>query len=467
MMNMLNQKSFIVVIAASSLMLGCVSKPLKQDDVLNLALGKTELLPQWSSQFKSGKFDEETLGFPLDPKLQKLIEEAIVNNLDLRQARARVEQSKGVLAATSGQRLPNIGIAAQAGTSTLPTATAGISGGGLIASWELDLWGKIGSASNASESRFNATDLDRVYAQQSIAAGVIKSWIAITEAKQQVNLYQSLVQFSKNQNQLLIQGERVGRNSQQDVSINAANIDIYQNQLLVFQTQLNQAKRSLEILLGRYPAAEIDASNQFPKPVEEIPAGIPSEILTRRPDVLSAQQKYNAAFYDTEEAKRARLPSLKLNAGVAYIGESALLLSSGINNPITNVTGQLLFPLFMGGQLQANQDIKTAKQEEVLAQYAKVSLNAFSEVEYALDNDKKLKLRQDSLESQVNNMQKALDFERNKFQVGKSDQFQVLQQEIVLANVQSNLNRLSSERLINRVSLHQALGGHFMNGVTP
>ena len=64
-------------------------------------------------------------------------------------------------------------------------------------------------------------------------------------------------------------------------------------------------------------------------------------------------------------------------------------------------------------------------------------------------------------------MQKALDFERNKFQVGKSDQFQVLQQEIVLANVQSNLNRLSSERLINRVSLHQALGGHFMNGVTP
>ena len=238
-------------------------------------------------------------------------------------------------------------------------------------------------------------------------------------------MYQSLVQFSKNQNQLLIQGERVGRNSQQDVSINAANIDIYQNQLLVFQTQLNQAKRSLEILLGRYPAAEIDASNQFPKPVEEIPAGIPSEILTRRPDVLSAQQKYNAAFYDTEEAKRARLPSLKLNAGVAYIGESAILLSSGINNPITSLTGQLLFPLFMGGQLQANQEIKTAKQEEVLAQYAKVSLNALSEVEYTLDNDRKLKGRQEALESQVSHMQKALEYERKKYQVGKSDYFQV------------------------------------------
>ena len=465
-MNM-NQKSFIVLIVASSFLFGCTSNPPKKDDVLNLALGKTEVLPQWSSQFTSGKFDEEALGFSLDAKLQSLIKEAINNNLDLRQARARVEQSKGVLAATSGQRQPNIGIGAQAGTSTIPTATSGISGAGLIASWELDVWGKIASASNASEARLNATDLDRVYAQQSIAASVIKSWIAITEASQQVNLYQNLVNFAKNQNQLLIQGEKVGRNSQQDVNLNAANIDSYQNQLLAYQTQLNQAKRSLEILLGRYPAAEIEASQKFPQPILDIPAGIPSEILSRRPDVLAAQQKYNAAFYDTEEAKRARLPSLKLSAGVAYIGESALLLSSGINNPITSVTGQLLFPLFMGGQLQANQDIKTAKQEEVLAQYAKVSLNAFSEVEYALDNDKKLKLRQDSLESQVNNMQKALDFERNKFQVGKSDQFQVLQQEIVLANAQSNLNRLSSERLMNRVSLHQALGGHFMNGVTP
>lgn len=458
----MNQRGFISAVLASGLLLACASDPPKQNDVLNLALGKTDVLPQWSSSFSAGKFDELTLGFPIDAQLRKLIQEGITNNLDVRMARTRVDQARGVLTATSGKSLPTVGLGGQLGTSTIPTATSGISGGGLIATWELDLWGRIASASSAAEARANATDLDRFYAQQAVAAGVIKSWIAITEAQQQVALSQKLLDYAKKQNQLTMQGERVGRNTAQDVSLSATTVDVYQNQMITYQTQLNQAKRSMEILLGRYPAAEIHATDTFPSPITEIPAGIPSEILTRRPDVLAAQQRYNAAFYDTAEAKRARLPSLKLNAGVAYIGDSAILLSSGINNPVTSLTGQLFAPIFMGGQLEANQNIKTAKQEEVLAQYAKTSLNALSEVEYTLDNDKKLKDRQTAVQSQMNHLGQVVGFEQKKYQLGKSDQYQLLQQEIALANTQSNLIKISSERLMNRVSLHQALGGHFI-----
>jgi len=460
-----NQRGFISAVLASGLLLACASDPPKQSDVLNLALGKTDVLPQWSSSFSAGKFDELTLGFPIDAQLRKLIQEGITNNLDVRMARTRVDQARGVLTATSGKSLPTVGLGGQLGTSTIPTATSGISGGGLIATWELDLWGRIASASSAAEARANATDLDRFYAQQAVAAGVIKSWIAITEAQQQVALSQKLLDYAKKQNQLTMQGERVGRNTAQDVSLSATTVDVYQNQMITYQTQLNQAKRSMEILLGRYPAAEIHATDTFPSPITEIPAGIPSEILTRRPDVLAAQQRYNAAFYDTAEAKRARLPSLKLNAGVAYIGDSAILLSSGINNPVTSLTGQLFAPIFMGGQLEANQNIKTAKQEEVLAQYAKTSLNALSEVEYTLDNDKKLKDRQTAVQSQMNHLGQVVGFEQKKYQVGKSDQYQLLQQEISLANTQSNFIKISSERLMNRVSLHQALGGHFIQEI--
>ena len=461
----MNQRGFISAVLASGLLLACASDPPKQNDVLNLALGKTDVLPQWSSSFSAGKFDELTLGFPIDAQLRKLIQEGITNNLDVRMARTRVDQARGVLTATSGKSLPTVGLGGQLGTSTIPTATSGISGGGLIATWELDLWGRIASASSAAEARANATDLDRFYAQQAVAAGVIKSWIAITEAQQQVALSQKLLDYAKKQNQLTMQGERVGRNTAQDVSLSATTVDVYQNQMITYQTQLNQAKRSMEILLGRYPAAEIHATDTFPSPITEIPAGIPSEILTRRPDVLAAQQRYNAAFYDTAEAKRARLPSLKLNAGVAYIGDSAILLSSGINNPVTSLTGQLFAPIFMGGQLEANQNIKTAKQEEVLAQYAKTSLNALSEVEYTLDNDNKLKDRQTAVQSQMNHLGQVVGFEQKKYQVGKSDQYQLLQQEISLANTQSNFIKISSERLMNRVSLHQALGGHFIQEI--
>ncbi len=458
-------KSFIVSIVASGLLLACVSDPPKQSDMLQLALGKTDVLPQWSSGFSPGKFDELTLGFPLDAQLKKLIQDALVNNLDIRMARTRVDQARGVLTAISGTRLPNIGLGGQLGTSTIPTATSGISGAGLVANWELDLWGRIASASGASQSRVEASELDRVYVQQVIAANVIKSWIAISEAMQQVALSESLLNYAKKQNQYLLQGEKVGRNSAQDVSINAASIDIYQNQLITYQYQLNQAKRAMEILLGKYPAAQIDANNVFPNPITEIPAGIPSEIIARRPDVLAAQQRYNAAFYDVEEAKKARLPSLKISGGVGYIQDSAITLSSGINNPISSLTGSIFVPLFMGGQLKANQEIKTAKQEEVLGQYARASLNALSEVEATLDNDLKLKNRQNALASQTNHMAKSVDYEQQKYRVGKSDHFQVLQQEIVLANTKSNLIKISGDRLRNRVDLHQSLGGRFIEDV--
>jgi len=464
-MTMSNYRGFIVSIVASGLLVACASPPPRQSDVLSLALGKTDVLPQWSSGFSAGKFDELTLGFPLDAELKKLIQDALVNNLDVRIARTRVDQARGVLSAVSGTRLPNVGIGGQVGTSTIPTATSGISGAGLVANWEIDVWGRIASASGASQSRVEASELDRVYVQQVVAANVIKSWIAISEAKQQVALSESLLDYANKQNQYLVQGERVGRNSAQDVSINAASIDLYQNQLITNQYQLNQAKRAMEILLGRYPAAQIDASNTFPNPITEIPAGIPSEIIARRPDVLATQERYNAAFYDVEEAKKARLPSLKITGGVGYIQDSAITLSSGISNPISSLTGSIFVPLFMGGQLKANQDIKTAKQEEVLGQYAKASLNALSEVEATLDNDLKLKNRQSALASQTNHMAKSVEYEQQKYRVGKSDQFQVLQQEIMLANTKSNLIKISADRLRNRVDLHQSLGGHFIEDV--
>jgi NodT family efflux transporter outer membrane factor (OMF) lipoprotein len=459
-------KGIIVAIVASGLLLACASDPPKRNDVLNLALGKTDVLPQWGSEFSVGKFDELTLGFPLDPQLKKLIQDAIINNMDIRVARSRVDQSRGVLAAVSGTRLPNVGIGGQLGTSTIPTSTSAISGVGLIANWEIDIWGRVASAAGASQARVEASELDRVYTQQIIAASVIKSWIAVSEAKQQVALSQNLLAYAKKQNEYMVQGEKVGRNSAQEVSLNAAAIDMYQNQLITYQTQLNQAKRSMEILLGRYPSAQLDASHDYPSPITEIPAGIPAEIIARRPDVLAAQQRYNAAFFDVEDAKRARLPAIRLSGGVGYIDESAITLASGINNPISSLTGSIFAPLFMGGQLQANQDIKTAKQAEVLAQYAKVSLTALSEVEYTLDNDRKLKDRQTAMTSQTNHMNKALTFEQQRFQVGKSDQFQVLQQEIMLANTKTNLIKISADRLRNRVDLHQALGGHFIEEVS-
>lgn len=449
-------------LALAALLTACAApQPLPQSDLLPLALGQTTVPADWKHAQTPGQFDAQTLGFAFTPELKQLISEAQQHNTDLRLAASRVAQSRAALKSASGSNMPAVGLGAQGGISALPTSGTGTSGVALVVNWEVDLWGRARSEIAAADARLQSAQLDARYAQEAIAAAVVRAWLATSEAQQQLRLADDMVRLSEKQWQLRVSSQQIGRDSVQDVAYAEAALASYRNQQAQSALALNRSQRALEILLGRYPAADIVAAEQFPQATWQLPAGLPSELMNRRPDVMAAEHRFRAAFLDVAAAKRARYPSITLVGGGGHVTDSAYLLNQDLENPLWALTGQFMAPLFTGGQLKAAVRVKNAKQEEAVANYAKATLNALNEVEDALANDENLALRQQALADQVAALQKSIRFTEDMIRNGRANQYQLQEQQLNLATVQASQLHLLGERLGNRVALHQALGGHF------
>lgn len=298
-----------------------------------------------------------------------------------------------------------------------------------------------------------------MYARQSLAAAVVKAWLAAVEAQRQIALSRSLLNLAEQQLSLMQLGRKVGRNSEQDLVVNQLAVKNYRNQIIQSEQAANSAQRALELLLGRYPAAEISVAGNLPTLDSPIPAGLPSDLVERRPDVRAAENRFRAAFYRVEVAKKAKLPSIALTGGVAVVDNDLLELQDSLENPIWGLTGSFLAPIFTNGALDADIEIKTQQQQESTLVYAKTVLNALDEVEGSLYNEQKLADSYALVQAQVADQQRIVDLERIQVKVGNSNQYQLYQQQMSLASNQIALLRLHNERLIQRVNLHLALGG--------
>ncbi len=449
-----------VALAIALALSGCaVSNAPSQAELAEQALTNVTQPANWRFAKTAGDFDAEALGFNLPPELIGLIKEAQEHNPDLRITAARVAQAQAALTAAGASLLPMIGIGGQAGASPMPTSSLSVDGLALVANWELDLWGKTRSGEAAAKANSLAAELDALYARQSLAAAVVKSWLAAVEAQRQIAISRSLVNFAEQQLALMQVGQKVGRNSQQEILLNQLAVKNYRNQILQSEQASNSAQRALELLLGRYPSAEIAVASNLPSVPTPIPAGLPSDLVERRPDVRAAENRFNAAFYQVEVAKKAKLPSISLTGGVAMLDNELLELQDSLENPVWGLTGSFLAPIFTNGALDSQVEIKTQQQKESAVLYAKTMLDALNEVEGGLYNEQKLSDRYTLVQAQVADQQRIVDLERIQVKVGNSNQYQLYQQQMSLASNQLALLRLHNERLIQRVNLHLALGG--------
>ena len=453
----------ISVAAVSTLLFtlpGCaILNPPDRTELTQQALAETALPAVWKFAKTPGEFDAETLGFELPEELAALIREGQANNPDLRLAATRVEQSRIAVKAAGASLVPALGVGMQAGESAIPSSSLAMNGLALIASWEIDVWGKTRSAQAASKEQLISAELDTLYARQSIAAGVVKAWLAAVEANRQILLAQEMLTLSEKQLALIQVGQKVGRDTQHDVVTNQIAVKNSRNQLLQSEQSLNASKRALEILVGRYPAAEIGVASNLPTEITPIPTGLPSDLAERRPDLKAAESRFRAAFYNVEVAKKAKLPSISLMAGLGVVDNNLLVLQKDLQNPVWGVTGRVLAPLFTGGALEAQVEVKTAQQQEATVQYAKTMLNALNEIEGGLYADQMLADRYSLLNAQLADQQTILELQRVQVKVGKGNMYQLQQQQISLASSKMSLLRLQNERLIQRVNLHLALGG--------
>jgi outer membrane protein TolC len=191
-----------------------------------------------------------------------------------------------------------------------------------------------------------------------------------------------------------------------------------------------------------------------------VPAGLPSELLERRLDVAAAERRVASAFYLVGEAQAARLPRIALTASVSSITSDLVFLKDR-ENPAWSAGGNLVLPLFQGGALAAQVDVRTAEQKAAVADYGRIGSRVFTEVENALSANFNLAQRVPVLESSVAENERALELAQIRYRVGTTDQRAVQQQLLATSAARSVLTRAVSERLVQRVNLHLALGGSF------
>jgi len=261
--------------------------------------------------------------------------------------------------------------------------------------------------------------------------------------------------------------QRVGSGSGTDVAIATANLGV-QRDVLIQAGYAHQASvRALELLLGRYPAAELQARPDLPPLPGPVPTGLPLQMLERRPDLVAAERRVAAAFNRVGQSKAAQLPNIRLTGNVGYLDSEVLQLRSDYQNPTAGAGLKLVAPVYTGGALQAQTALLTAQQREAVAQYARLALRAIGDVETVLATGRMLAEREQMLNAVIVDQARALDLTQTSYRVGKIDLRNVEQQQTSLDTARMQLLRVRGEQLSQRVALHLSLGGSFGEPVQP
>jgi multidrug efflux system outer membrane protein len=435
-------------------------KPPEAAEIRQEAMPTLQVPPQWTAAgAAAGTVPDNWLVTFRDDQLTAAVVEAIAHNADLRVGAARVEQAL-LYAKLAGARLyPSVDLLARGG-GKMSGDNSGLTGAALNVTWELDLWGRVRYGRAAASADAASAQADFEYARQSIAALVAKSWFMVVEAGLQAEIARGTIRDDEELVRLAETRSKVGVGNDEDVYVARASLGADRDNLRQIELAREQAIRALEIILGRYPAAAAKVTPQLPGQPDAVPAGLPSELLERRPDVRAAERRVAAAFNRIHESRAARLPAIALTTGVSTISSDLFVLQSR-DNPIWNLGANLMAPIFRGGALKTQVEIRTAEQKQAIAAYASVGVRAFSEVENALSAEIAAREREQILAQTLADSQRALEIVRTQFKVGSTDLRFVTQRQLALNASQAGLLRMQTEQRVQRVNLHLALGGSF------
>ncbi|MFO1398108.1 MAG: TolC family protein [Burkholderiales bacterium] len=455
---------FGLALAAATAIGGCaLTTPPDHDAIVRGVLPKTTAIPPaWQAQAANAAVADDWLKSFNDPTLQALVAEAITNNRDLAQAAERVRIAQQAVIVVGAQLLPQVGAVLGARTThdedhdgnfDTTLAYAGVA-------WELDVWGRLRAQRAAAEAGASATALDYAYARQSLAATVAKAWYLASEARQQLALAERAVGVYAELLDLVKTRRAAGKDSDLDVVNVSAYLDSARAQVEVAREAYGEARRALEVLLGRYPAAEVEAAAAFPALPPSVAAGVPASLLERRPDLAAAEQQVLAAFRRQESAKLALLPDLSISLVGGRLGDQ-VLSTLRLNPWLVSAAIGVSIPIYEGGALQAKVEIATARQAQAVAAYGVSALVAFREVENALANERLLAKRLPFEEGALASRTEAVRIARIQYVAGRRDLLWVSNLQTGQIATQADVIRVRGLQRANRIQLHLALGGSF------
>ena len=461
-----NQQRLWLITVLSLAITGC-NFFAKQTPVAELTFSFPE---NWQSTSSAEQISLGWLAQFNDPALDQHVRTALQRNFDLQ---ANAEQLNAAIAtakATNANLYPDIDVGVQRNRSKrfaideqglVTTQYSTRYQGDLNLNWEADLWGKLSDRSRASflDSQ-NRASLYQA-ARLSLAANVAQTWFNIIEATNQVALSQHQLESLNEALDIVETGYQAGLNSAVDVF--SARSDYENQKALVAQDKqsLQQIKRSLNVLLGDYPSTGLDVSDaKLPDKYIATPAGLPSELLLRRPDILAARLNWLAQDYRRLAARKDRYPSFTLTGN---LGESSNNLNDLLDSDdvFWSLLAGITQPVFNAGRLRALEENADAQTRQALAEYSSTILTAFAEVENALTAEQYLLTRYENTKNAAKLAESAYQLALEQYQTGLVDYVTVLTTQRQFFNADSNQISLYNDLIQNRITLHLALGGDF------
>jgi multidrug efflux system outer membrane protein len=413
--------------------------------------------------------------FP-DPRLQALIASALANNRDLRIASLRIEEARALYNIQGADLWPNLNATASGSRSRVP-ASLSTSGKEVIASsyqvglglasFELDFFGRVRSLNDAALAQYLATAEARQAAHISLVAEVAKAYLTERALYEQQQLAQKTLEGREAFYKLAKQRFDVGASSALDLRTSETLVASARISLAALARQRAQAINALTLLVGK-PLTDLPEPQALSdqKIVTELPPGLPSDLLTRRPDIRAAEQRLKSANANIGAARAAFFPRISLTAGIGT-ASNALSGLFDAGSRTWSFAPQLVMPIFDAGRNKGNLTLAEVRKNEAVADYEKTVQVAFREVADALvarsDIDDQISAQRDFLNAVKDRLQLA----QQRFNSGVASSLDVLDAERDLFSAEQSLVQVNLLRLTNAIDLYRALGGGLDETVVP
>ena len=412
--------------------------------------------------------------FP-DPRLQALVQTALVNNRDLRSAALRIEEARALYNIQSADLLPNLngvaggtrgrGLAAGSGGQAIVSSNYQV--GLSLASFELDFFGRVRSLNDAALAQYLASAEARQSVQISLIASVAQSYLSERSFAEQLALARNTTEARESAYKLAKQRFDVGASSALDLRLAETLLLSARVAVVTLQRQQAQAQNALTLLVGAAPQdLPPNQTLSSEKIVTAIPAGLPSDLLINRPDIRAAEQRLRAANANIGAARAAFFPRISLTAGLGTASPSLSGLFDAGSRTWSFVP-QLLLPIFDAGRNRANLTLSQVRTDLAVADYEKTIQVAFREVSDAL-------VARGTLEEQIVAQQAFLEANADRlrladlrFKNGVASSLDVLDAQRELFSAQQSLVQTRLQRLTNAIDLYRSLGGGIVERSAP
>ncbi len=399
--------------------------------------------------------------FFAEERLQKLIEVALANNRDLRVAILNVEQSRAQYHVTRSALLPTVDgnanyTRAHASGRTADSWSASLGS----TAYEVDLWGRVRSLNKQALENYFATAEGQRNVQFSLVAEVANMYYQLRQAEEQIELARQTLGVVQESYMLNKATFDAGASNELDLRTAEGQVQTAKISLIAYRRQLALSQDALMLLLGQSIPAKLPAARSFNDTnlLAAVPAGLPSELIQRRPDILQAEHVLKAANANIGAARAAFFPSITLTANVGSTSSELSKLFSG-GTGVWNFSPQISLPIFTGGRNKANlESAKVGKRIEI-ANYEKAIQTAFREVADALAST-------DSYTEQIREeqilivaQQRRFDLATARYRQGQDSYLNVLSAQQDLYTAQQDLLQAQRNQLVSQISLYQAMGG--------